>query len=206
MCILAELAADQFRTAQHIAPLVISPELHVAAIAEVELIEIIALHDHIIKFKETESLLHSLLVAFCPKHIVHGEVGADFPQKLNIIQTQKPLGIVHHEGLSIRKINEPAHLLLKALAVVLDHLRSHHLSHICTARGVSYHACAAADQSDGLIPRHLKALHQAKCHKVAHMEAVRRGIKSDIEHGFSLVHHLFDLFLIGHLGDQSPGH
>ena len=52
MGILAKLSPDQFGSAQHIAPLIISAELHVAAVTLEQLIEIIALHDHVVKFQE----------------------------------------------------------------------------------------------------------------------------------------------------------
>ncbi|MPM82810.1 hypothetical protein SDC9_129872 [bioreactor metagenome] len=38
-----------------------------------------------------------------------------------------------------------------------------------------------------------------------HVQAVRRGVKADIEHGLSVVHQLPDLRLVGHLCDQAPG-
>ncbi|MNO08641.1 hypothetical protein D3C81_2314000 [compost metagenome] len=52
MGILAELSADQFGSAKHVAPLVITTKLHVAAMALEQLVEIVALHDHIVKFQE----------------------------------------------------------------------------------------------------------------------------------------------------------
>ena len=52
MCILAQLAANQFCSAQHVAPLVIAAKLHVAAVPFEQLIEIIALHNHVVEFQE----------------------------------------------------------------------------------------------------------------------------------------------------------
>ena len=52
MGILAQLTADQFRSAQHVAPLVVTAKLHVAAVPFEQLIEVIALHNHVIEFQE----------------------------------------------------------------------------------------------------------------------------------------------------------
>ncbi len=52
MSILSQLPADQFCTAQHIAPLVISSKLHVAAVTVEQLIKVKALHDHVVEFQE----------------------------------------------------------------------------------------------------------------------------------------------------------
>ena len=48
--VLAELPADEFRTAEHVAPLIVAAELHVAAVFLVQDIEIVALHNHVVKF------------------------------------------------------------------------------------------------------------------------------------------------------------
>ena len=53
MSVLAQLSADQFCTAKHVAPLVVSSKLHVTAIFLEQHVEVIALHDHVVKFQET---------------------------------------------------------------------------------------------------------------------------------------------------------
>ena len=50
--VFAQLPADQFCSPQHVAPLVIAAELHVAAVFLVQHIEIIALHDHVVELQE----------------------------------------------------------------------------------------------------------------------------------------------------------
>ena len=49
MSILAQLAANQLCTAQHVAPLIITAELHITAVFLEQHIEVIALHDHVVK-------------------------------------------------------------------------------------------------------------------------------------------------------------
>ena len=51
-----------------------------------EVVEVVALHYHVVKLKEAESLLHALLVALGTEHIVNGEAGTDLTQKLNVIE------------------------------------------------------------------------------------------------------------------------
>ena len=170
-----------------------------------QVVEVVGLHDHIVELQEGESLLHPLLIALGPKHVVHREAGSHIPQQLDIVQFQQPVGVVYHLGLALTKLDEPLHLLFEAVAVVLDDLRRHHRAHVRPAGGGSDIACAAANEDDGAISRHLKALHQAQGHEVAHMEGVGSGVKADVEHRLPLIHHLGDLLLVGHLGDQSAG-
>ena len=49
MRVLAELAADELRAAEHIRPLVIAAELHIAAVFLEHVIEVVALHNHVVE-------------------------------------------------------------------------------------------------------------------------------------------------------------
>ena len=84
--VLAQLAADQLRTAQHIAPLVVTAELHVAPHGLKHVVEVIGLHDHIVKFQEAQALFHPLLIAFSPQHVVYRETGTHFPKKVHVVE------------------------------------------------------------------------------------------------------------------------
>ena len=203
--VLAQLAADQLRAAQHVAPLVITAELHIAAVVLEEVVEVIALHDHVVELQEAEALFHALLVALGPEHIVDAEAGTHIPQQIDIVQLQQPVGVVDHDGLVLAEVDETLHLALEAVAVVLDGLRGHHVPHIGAAGGVADVAGAAAHQHNGAVARHLQALHQAQGHEVTHVQAVRRGVKADVEGCLSGVDHFPDLRLVGHLRDQAPG-
>jgi len=59
------------------------------------------------------------------------------------------------------------------------------------------------DEGDGLVARHLKALHQAQRHEVADVQAVRRAVEADVEGRLAVVDQLADLLLVGHLRDQT---
>ena len=116
--VFAQLAADELGAAQHVGPLVVSAELHVAAVVLEEVIEVVGLHNHIVEFQEGKALFHPLLVALGPEHIVYAEAGAHFTKEVHIIELQEPVGIVHHLGLALAELNEPLHLLFEAVRCV----------------------------------------------------------------------------------------
>ena len=169
------------------------------------MVEVVGLHDHVVEFQEGQSPLHALAVAVRPEHVIDGEARADFPQKLYVVEVQQPVGVVDHLRLALAKLDEALHLLLEALCVVVDVLLGEHFPHIGTAGGVADHGRAAADQGDGLVARHLQALHQGQRHEVSGGQAVGGAVKADVEGGLAVVDHFPDFFLVGHLSDQSPG-
>ena len=206
MSILAQLTANQLSTAQHVAPLIVAAELHVAAVFLEQHIEVVALHNHVVELQEAQSLFHTLLVALCSQHVVYGKACAYLAKQLYIIQLQQPVCIVYHQGLVIAEINKFAHLYLEAVTVVLNHLRSHHLTHIGTSGRISDHSCSAANQGDGLISCHLQTLHQAKSHEMTNMQTVCSRIETNVESCLSFIYHFFDFFFICNLGNQTAGY
>ena len=128
---------------------------------------------------------------------------SDIADKLDIVQVTQPVGIVDHHCLSLAEFDKTAHLLLKALTVMIDHLRRHHGSHISTSRRISDHAGSAADQCNRFISRHLQSLHQAECHEMSHMKAVCGGVEADIEYSLSVIDQLLDLLLVCQLCEKS---
>ena len=114
----------------------------------------------------------------------------DIPDKFNIIQIHKPICIIHHQGfgmllfhgmLFFPEFYKAAHLSLKAFTVMFNGFLRHHSAQVTPARRVSYHACASANQCNRLISCHLQTLHQAKRHKMPHMQTVRSGVKTNVE-------------------------
>ena len=171
-----------------------------------QVVEVVGLHDHVVELQEAQALLHALLVALGPEHVVHREAGAHFPQQLHIVEVHQPVGIVDHHGLALAELNEPLHLLFEAIAVVLDGLGGHHGAHVAAAGGVAHHAGAAADEGDGAVAHHLQPLHETQGHEVAHVEGVGGGVKADVEGGFAVVDHFSNFFLVGDLGDEATSH
>ena len=205
MGVFTKFAADQFRTAQHVAPLIISAELHITSIFLEQHIKIVALHDHIVKFQEGQTFFHALLIAVGPQHIVHGEAGSHFAEQLHIVEAQKPIGIVHHHCFVLTELNEVFHLPLETGGIVVDIFLGQHLPHICTAGRISDHSSTPADEGNRFVPCHLQALHQRQRHKMSRCQTVCGAVKADIEHCFPRIDHTLDLFFVGDLGDQTSG-
>ena len=202
MRVLAELAANQLRAAEHIRPLVVAAELHVAAVMLEQVVKIIRLHDHVVELEERQALFHALLVALGAQHVVDREACANVAQQLDIVELQQPVRVIDHDGLALAEVDEAFHLLFEAVAVVLDDLRRHHRAHVRPAGGVSDIACAAANEDDGAISRHLEPLHEAKCHEMADVQRVRRGVKANVECGLAVIDHFANFRLVGHLRDE----
>ena len=205
VCVFAELLADELGARQHVGPLVVAAELHVAAVVLVQVVEVVGLHDHIVELEEAEALLHSLLVALGTKHVVDGELSADFTEQFDVIELQEPVRVVDHDRFAFAELDESLHLSLEAVTVVLDGLRRHHGTHVGTTGGVADIAGAATDQNDRLVARHLQSLHEAERHEVADMEGVRRRVEADVEGGFPFVDEFLDFVFIRHLGNKAAG-
>ena len=197
------LSTDQLGAGQHIAPLVVAAELQVAAVILVEPVKIIRLHDHVVKLDKGQALVPSLLIAFRRKHPVYRKMRPDLTKQFHVIEVKQPVRIVDHERFSVRKINETAHLNLKALDIVGDLLLCEHFPHIGLAGRVADHACAAPEQGDRFIACHLQALHEAQGHKMSDVQAVRRRIKADVENGFSRIDEFPDPLLVRYLCNQA---
>ena len=57
----------------------------------------------------------------------------------------------------------------------------------------------------GRLPAICRRFIRVRAIEVAHVEAVRRGVEADVEHGLAVVDDLADLLLVGDLGDKAPG-
>ena len=167
-------------------------------------VEVVALHDHVVELQEGQALLHALLVALGAQHVVHGEAGTYLAQQLNVVQVQQPVGVVQHQRLALGEIDKLLHLLFKAGGIVSDIVLGQHLAHIGAAGGVTDHSSAAADQGDGLVACQLQALHQGQRQKMAGSQAVSGAVKADIKSSLAVVDQVNDL-LIGDLGYQTTG-
>ena len=185
------------------ASLVVAAELHVAAVALIESVEVVGLHDHIVEFEEAETSLHSLLIALGSEHSVYREARAYLAEKLHVVEVEKPLGVVDHKSLAVREVDKTAHLLFEALDVVLNLFLCEHLAHIGTSRGVADHAGAAAEKRDRLVACHLQTLHKAERHKVTYVKAVGCGVKADIKYRLAGIYQFSDFFFVCYLSNQT---
>ena len=132
-------------------------------------------------------------------------MGTDLTKKIDVIQIHQPVCIVDHQGFSVRKINETAHLLFEAVTVVLNCFRRHHLAHIGTSGRISDHTCTASDQGDRLVSCLLQTFHQAQRHEMSHMKRICSRVKTDVKSRLSIVNQFPDLFFVCHLGNQAAG-
>ncbi len=130
-------------------------------------------------------------------------MGADITDKFDIVEITEPVGVVDHLGLAFAELDKAAHLLLKAFAVMVDHLHGHHFTQVLSAGRVADHAGAAADQGDGLVACHLQTLHQKQSHEMPNVKRIRCGIESDIEGSFAVIDELSDFLFTGDLCKQT---
>ena len=205
VCVLLKLSADQVRAGEHVAPLVVAAELHLAAVFLVQVEEVIGLHQHVVELEEGKAPLKALLIAACAQHFVDGEMNSDITDKLNVVEIPEPVGVIDHLCLAraLAELDKAAHLLFEALTVVVDRLNRHHRSEIGSSGGISDHSGSAADQRDRLVSGFLQTLHEKKCHKVADMQRICRRVKTDIERRLACVDQLGDFLFIRELGKQS---
>ena len=166
-------------------------------------VEVVALHDHVVEFQEGEPLLHTLLVALGAQHVIDTEAGANFAQQLYIVQVQEPVGVIQHHSLAIAEFDKTLHLTFEAFCIVRNVFLCEHFAHIRTAGRIADHGGATANQGDGTVTSHLQTLHQGQSHKMARGQTVRGAVKANVEGCFTIVDDFFDFFLVGHLRDQT---
>ncbi len=128
---------------------------------------------------------------------------ADVTQNVNVVEVKKPVSVINKQSLIVGKIDKAAHLLFKALNVVLNCFLCHHLAHICSARGVAYHCSTAADECNRLVASHLKSFHKAKSHKVTNVQTVGSRVKANVEYCLSAVYKLSYFLLVSYLSNKS---
>ncbi len=84
---------------------------------------------------------------------------ADVTDKFNVIQISQPVRIVYHKRLAFTELDETAHLLLEAFAVMVNLLCGHHGTKVASAGRVTNHTGTAANQGDGTVACLLQSLH-----------------------------------------------
>ena len=203
MGIFTEFFTDKFSTAKHIAPLVVTAELHITTVFFVEIVEVVTLHNHIVEFEETKTLFHTLFVTFRTKHIVNGETSANFTKKFNVVKVKEPFCVVNHLCFAFAEFNKSFHLAFETLSVVVNIFFCKHFSHIGSARGVTNHSSTAADKCNRLVACHLKTFHKSKRHKVTCSKAVSSTVETDVEICFTAIYHLTDFAFICNLRNKT---
>ncbi len=86
---------------------------------------------------------------------------------------------------------------------MVNSLFCEHLAHICLAGGVTDKTCTAAEERDRLVSCELHALHKAESHEMTYMQAVRGGVKTDIECRLTVIDEIGYLLFICKLREKS---
>ena len=193
------LAAAELDTCDDIRPLIISAHFQLAAIAFVELEEIIRLHNHIVELEEGQPLLPALLIAFCRKHTIDGEMRTDITQEFDVVELAQPVPVIHHDCPIIREVNEARDLPAEAVAIMTNGLIRHHLAHIRASRRISNRSGAASNETDGTMSCTLQMRHCHERDQMTCMEAVCRGVKAGVKGNLLLPEKLAQTVLIGAL-------
>ena len=95
-------AAAEIDAVDDIAPLVGAAHLQHAAVALVQLDEIVGLQDHVVEFEERQFLLavEPQLHRIEGEHAVDREMPADVAQEIDVVERVQPVGIVGHDGVA----------------------------------------------------------------------------------------------------------
>ena len=185
--------------------MVIAAEFEFAPVFFVQHEEIVCLHEHIVEFEEGEPPFVARLEALRRKHLIDGEMHADLAQKVDVVEVQKPIGVVDHDrAVFAFEVDELRHLFAETLAVIVHRFARHHKAHVRPSGRIADHARAAADQHDGLMPRVLHVLHCDQLHEMPDVQAVRRGIEPDIKGNALAPEHFVKLVFVNGLFDESP--
>ena len=200
-------AASQLYACDDIRPLVVAAHFQHTVVSFIQFVEIVALHNHIVKFKEgqTKLSIHTGFEAICRKHTVYGEMGTDFTQEFDIVQISQPVCVIGNDGtaLALIEIDETGKLLFDAGYVMVDGFDSHHFTHIGFAGGVADHACAAAHQADGAVAAALHVRHSHNGQEMPNVQAVRGGVDADIEGDTAFFKKRLDFLFMRQLFDKA---
>ena len=114
MASLVSLAAQEFCTCCHIAPLVRTTDLQGYTMVLIEDIEVISLHDLVGEFCIGNPCLNPALDRIFTHHVVDSEVFADIAQKVDKADAAEPVIVIDHFGLIITffKVQKTRKLIL----------------------------------------------------------------------------------------------
>lgn len=174
-------APAQLQPVDDVAPLVRSAHLQHAAMALVQLHEIIGLKDHVVEFEEGERLLtlQPQLHGIEGEHAVDGEMRPHLAQHGDIFQLVQPIGIVDELGAGI-EIKEGFKHPADGGDIGVDLLFGEHLARFILAGRIADLGGAAAHERNGVMPRALQGAQHHDGEQMAGMQAGSGGIKADI--------------------------
>ena len=152
-------------------------------------------------------------------------MSADVSHEFQVVDVAQPVRVIDADGLAgsgflvlaalaqdafagnvlplFVELQELVEQLLEGSAVLVDLLRGHHGTGVGAAGGVAQHGGAAADEDDRSVAVFLHVHHDDDLHKVAYMQAVRRGVEADVELYLLLAQQLADAFVVRGLFDKA---
>ena len=153
MASLVSLAAQEFCTCCHVAPLVRTTDLQGYTVILIEDIEVISLHDLVGEFCIGNPCLNPALDRIFTHHVVDSEVFADIAQEVDKADAAEPVIIVDHFGLIITLFK-----VQKARKLILDrfHPAFHGFLGLETAlsilkRWIANQSSCSSNQSVGFV-------------------------------------------------------
>ncbi|MPM87815.1 hypothetical protein SDC9_134915 [bioreactor metagenome] len=196
-------AADQIDSGDHIAPLILAAELHLAVVIAVQDVKVIRLKNGVIEFQKTQPAFEAHLHRLLGQHFVDAELIADFAQKIEIFHLGEPVGVVHEnrpvDGDEARQLAAQAIDIVRHLFLGQNRARGQLSRRIADLSG------SAADQHDRLVTATLQQPHGHDRQQVADMETAPGRIEAHIERDFFAVEQGGDFFGVGFLVGETAG-
>src|SRR5436309_1148634 len=114
--------------------------------------EIIGLQQRVIELDEVQALTReSFSVRLVLEELIDAKVPTNVSQESNIVQAQKPVGVIEHERSISTEIQEARELSVHAIGITLDLCRRQQLAHLGLAARIPDHGRPAADQGDRAV-------------------------------------------------------
>ena len=200
--------AAEIDAVDDIAPLVRAAHLQHAAVAAVQLDEIVGLQDHVIEFEERQLLLalEPQLDGIEREHAVDREVAADVAQEIDVVERVEPVGIVGHHriGLAVAEAQEAPEDFADAPQVRGDDLVGQQPAAFVLAGRIADPGGAAAHQRDRLMAGLLQPVQHHDRQQRADMERRRGAVETDVGRDGRLPGERVQRLGLGDLMDEAP--
>ena len=178
-------AAAKLDAVDDVAPLIGAAHLQAAAVAAVELDEVVGLQHHVVELDEGERLLalEPQLHRIVGEHAVDAEMASVVAQEIDVVELVEPIGIVDHERVARRSSPKLTNLpntdsmpaILAAISASVEQL-----ARLVLAGRIADLGGAAADQHDRLVPGLLQLAQHHDPEQIADMQARRGAVEADI--------------------------
>ena len=194
--------------ADDVAPLVGAAHLQHAAVAAVELDEVVGLQDHVVEFEERQFLLalEPQLHRIEGEHAVDREVAADVAQEVDVVERVQPVGIVGHDRVAagILEFEELGENGADALEIFVDEFVGQQAAAFVLAGGVADPRRAAAHQRDRAVAGLLQPVEHHDRQQRADVQRRRGAVEADIGGDRRGARERVERLRLGDLMDKAP--